>query len=78
MAADLPPTDPETAIAELRERIEQLEAELTDERNRNAESAGELTGLRAQLAELTKPAPAAGPRRIEGFFEVDDDGRIVG
>lgn len=72
--ADLPPTDPEVAITELRDRIAQLESELTTERNRNAEAAGELTGLRAQLAALLDPPtpPAKGKKRV-GFFEVDAD-----
>jgi chromosome segregation ATPase len=69
--ADLPPTDPETAIAELRERITELEADLAAERGRSSEASGELTGLRAQLAELQKPTPKG--KRVEGFFEVDAD-----
>jgi uncharacterized protein involved in exopolysaccharide biosynthesis len=72
MAADLPPADPEVAIRELREQIADLEQRLAARDAVDAERSGELTGLRAQLAELTKPGPRK--RRVDGFFEVDDDG----
>ena len=72
--AELPPTDPEVAIADLRDRIAELESELSTERNRNAERDGELTGLRAQLAALTDPpAPAPKGKRRVGFFDIDVD-----
>jgi uncharacterized protein involved in exopolysaccharide biosynthesis len=74
--ADLPPTDPEVAIAELRERIADLERQIAERDAVDAERAGELTGLRAQLAELQRPGPRA--RRFDGFFEVDDDGKVIG
>jgi ribosomal protein L29 len=71
MPADLPPTDPEDAIADLKTKIRELENELATERTRNAERDGELTGLRSQLAAL-QPTPEK-KKKIVGFFEVDDD-----
>jgi chromosome segregation ATPase len=67
----IPPTDPATEIAQLRERIAQLEADLRDARTRGDSHDSELTGLRAQLAKLTTPDTKR--RRMDGFFEVEGE-----
>ena len=70
--ADLPPTDPEQAIAELRARIATLETELADERRAAAERGGELSELQKKLAELLTPKEVPG-KKADGFYLVDDD-----
>ena len=87
MTEELVPTsDPNVAIEELRDRIEQLQAELAAERaartgDRDQVTAAaaaaaavttEIEQLRAQLAEKEAAAAAARrPRRREGFYYVD-------
>jgi predicted nucleic acid-binding Zn-ribbon protein len=69
----VPPADPAEEIERLRERIADLENELREAKAAAAaEVQTEITGLRAQLAALVNP-PAAKGKRLDGFFEVDDE-----
>jgi hypothetical protein len=73
--ADLPPTDPEVAIRELKDRIAELESELAAERGKNTAADGELTGLRAQLAALTAPPTPKAKRRVMAFSKSTTTGK---
>jgi len=69
--ADLPPTDPADAIAELRAEIERLKTELADERRASDERRGEL---QKKLADLMTPKPQPKGKKADGFYLVDEQG----
>lgn len=82
MTVDLPPSDPQDEIAQLRERIDELTEELRQARDGAiATTAAEVAELRRQLEDaqrelqqLRTPPPAPTPRRrLDGFFEVEEE-----